>query len=426
MRADAYDSSKLHEDSRWGYFPSIAAGWTISNEEFFSGVSRSIISNLKLRASYGINGNVNILSGYPYASTLSLSGYYPFSADGSNNVNGAVPSTRLINPDLHWETTNHLDIGIDARFLNDRMSLTMDYFDKNTSGMLLSSIPPASSGATSVYLNAGMVNNHGFEFELGWQDRVGKDFTYSINGNAATLSNIVTELKEVDFIKGSGNVSQTYTYFEEGHDIWYFRAYKLIGIDQTNGAAIYEDVNNDEQITEEDRVNVGSGIPKLTYGGTINLSYKGFDASILGSGVAGFSVFSAIFLPDRPGSNRYEYFLEDAWLPTNTPEENLTKRYPKPNQGDDKILISDAMLNKGDFFKIKQLQIGYTVPVSILRKIEVSSFRVYVSLEDFFTFTKYPGIDPEIVSAGGGSSMGLDRVSYPISKKFTLGVNLTF
>lgn len=426
FRADAYDTSKLHEDSRWGYFPSVSAGWNISNEDFFSSVNRNFLSHLRIRASYGINGNVNILSGYPYKTTLNLGGYYPLSYDGSHNVMAASPGTRLVNTDLHWETAKQVNIGVDARLLKDRLTLTIDYFDKNTTGMLLESTPPASSGSSSVFVNAGRVNNHGVEIELGWRDRVKQEFTYGVSANFATLSNRVAELKEKEFIAGAGNHSNTITYFQEGHSIWYYRAYILEGIDQTTGASIYKDTNNDEQITDADRIDVGSGIPSFTYGGTLNLGYKNFDLNIYGTGAAGFNIFTCVARSDRPYSNRYTYFLEDAWLPTNSPEVNLTKRYPKPDKNDDKFLVSDAMLNKGDFFKIKQIQLGYTLPQTLLRKISISSLRVYTSLEDFFTFTSYPGIDPEIVSAGGGNRMGLDMVSYPISRKVTFGVNLTF
>jgi len=196
FRADAYDSSKLSKQARWGYFPSVSAGWTISNEPFFrDNVSRDAVSFLKLRASWGLNGNVNVLSGYRYSTSIAMNGqwyqYSPSAGDGAPTY-GSMPSG-LANPGLKWETSEQYDAGIDARFLNNRLTFTADWYRKYTNDLLISISPLPEIGVSSTTVNAGKVLNTGLEFELGWKDHIG-DFYYSVNANLSTLKNQVLEV----------------------------------------------------------------------------------------------------------------------------------------------------------------------------------------------------------------------------------------
>ena len=187
FRADAYDSSKLDKNHRWGYFPSVSAGWTVSNEPFMQGVKQALnLSFLKLRASWGVNGNVNALGAYQYASSLETNKNYGYNLNGTFLV-GVRPSKVLPNPNIKWETSRQVDVGLDLRMFSERLTFSVDWYNKNTHDLLTSTTAPANTGAETVYVNAGLVNNHGTEFELGWKDTIG-DFNYGISGNLSTRS----------------------------------------------------------------------------------------------------------------------------------------------------------------------------------------------------------------------------------------------
>ena len=424
FRADAFDSSKLSAKNRWGYFPSFSAGWTISNEEFMSGVDKSAISFLKLRASWGRNGNISVLNNYPYSTSINLNSKMIQWDPSSNKVSyGSIP-TGLANPNLTWETSEQLDLGLDARFFNNRLSFAFDYFDKNTKDLLVAVAPVAElgiSGTTTV--NAGSVNNKGFEFELGWKNQIG-DFSYSLNANLSYLQNKVTYLDPtISRITGAGySGSYLQTYFESGYPVWYMRGYVYDGVN-TDGTPKYKDLSNDGAINSDDMTMVGSGIPDYTYGITANFAYKNFDLTIFGTGVGGNDVFACLFRVDRPRVNSLAYFYENRWT-----EANTSASMPKLSSivSDQIFWSSTADLFDGSYFKIKQIQLGYSIPKSTLEKIGLSGLRVYGSLDDFFIFTKYPGFDPEVASSGGVNSAGFDKGSFPTSKKAVLGVNITF
>ncbi len=436
FRADAYDSSKLPKNSRWGYFPSVSAGWTISNESFFKdNVSRSAVSFLKIRASWGINGNINVLSNYPYTtSILSNVTYYQYDPSSTSVSTGSLP-TGLSNSDLKWETSKQLDIGLDARFLNDRLTVGMDFYNKNTDDLLVNVSPSKSVGLipssdlgnnTSNYQNAGSVNNRGFELEIGWKDSVG-DFSYSIDANASWLHNEVTYLEPtVGRITGTTpqgtNLS---TMFEEGYSIWYLYGYEAIGVD-SEGNMIYSDADGNPTTSPAltDRKYLGSSIPNFTYGITINLEYKGFDLLISGNGVSGNKIFPTSFRVDRPECNTYTWYWNNSWKQAG---DEATAKFPAANLWTTEAFSSSATVFSGAYFKIKQIQLGYTLPKSITQKIKIDNLRVFVSLDNFFTFSDYIGLDPETASGnGGGTSQGIDMGTYPTAKSFILGLNLSF
>ena len=423
FRADAYDSSKLDKNHRWGYFPSVSAGWTISNEPFMQDVKSSIgLSFLKLRASWGVNGNVNALGEYQYASSLESNKNYGYNLDGTFLV-GIRPSKTLPNPNIRWETSRQVDVGLDLRMFKERLTFSVDWYNKNTHDLLTSTTAPGNTGAERVYVNAGLVNNHGTEFELGWKDTIG-DFSYGVNANLSTVHNKVIQGTSKDRVPGQ-KIWSSYdvTYFEEGYPLWYLRTFVVDHIDQTTGAAVYKDFDGDGEITAEDRDFVGSGIPDFTYGITLNFAWKGFDLMVLGAGSQGGELLYAVTRADALQQNTLKCFYTDAWQsPSST-----GYKYPKPDVNDKFYRTSNMRVYDASFFKIKQIQLGYTLPRKLTKKIAMNSLRAYVSLDDWFTFTKYPGLDPETSHAGSSASgLGIDYGSYPISRKLVFGVNVSF
>ena len=423
FRADAYDTSKLDPSNRWGYFPSVSAGWNISNEPFMSGVNKNILSNLRLRSSWGINGNVNSVGSYQYATTMSLSSRgYNFGNTMTTWHDVAAPSSRLANPQLSWETSHQFDVGIEGRMFGDRLSFEFDWYDKRTHDLITSLTAPGHTGASSMYINAGKVLNTGFEAMLSWKQDLG-DFNYGININGATLKNKVLEGTSKERVQGERVWQSDYvTYFEEGYPLWYLRTYMMDSIDPQTGAAIYKDLDGDGSITQDDRDYVGKGIPDLTYGVTLNFGWKGFDLTIYGTGAQGIEKLFCLQRGDFREANTLKYFWDNSWAPGKT-----NYIFPKPNKLDTFYIASDAMVFDASFFKIKQIQLGYTLPQSILRRVKMSQFRAYVSLDDWIVFTKYPGMDPETNGYSSSiNSLALDTGSYPMSKKVVFGVNIAF
>ena len=425
FRADAFDSSKLSRQARWGYFPSFSAGWTISNEPFFKdNVSRDVVSFLKLRASWGRNGNVNVLNNYAYATSINYGGsWYQFDVDDPSQSLGAKPSG-LANPDLKWETSDQVDVGIDAHFLNSKLVVTADYYHKTTNDLLVNVTPSASIGVSSTTINAGSVINSGLEFEVTWKDQVG-DFAYSVSANASTLKNKVTYL-DPTISRITGTVPQgsnLSTSFQQGYPIWYFRGYQGTGVDPETGKPGFEDLTGEGDINQDDMQMIGIGIPKATFGLTVNLAYKNFDMVIFGTGVAGNKIFPSSWRTDRPHCNTYDWYWENSWKKDGS---NPNPKFPGTTYWDQITFSSTYNLFDGSYFKIKQIQLGYTLPKKALSKVGVSSLRVYASLENFFCFSNYPGLDPETASSGSASSLGIDMGSYPSAKQLILGLNLSF
>ena len=424
FRADAYDTSKLDASNRWGYFPSVSAGWTISNEQFMQDFKSTIgMSFMKLRASWGINGNVNAMGSYQYMDILRSSMEYGYDFGDNVMVAGVAPSGVLPNPDIKWETSHQIDLGVDMRFFNERLAFSLDWYNKNTHDLITSTTAPANTGSTRMYINAGKVNNHGTEIELSWKDNIG-DFGYSVSGNLATVHNKVLEGTSADRVQGERIWTSYYmTYFEQGYPLWYLRAFIIDGIDQETGAPIYRDTKPDGVINDDDRDYAGSGIPDFTYGLTLTMNYKNFDLIVYGAGSQGAELLYSLNRGDFAQQNTLREFYYDAWQ---NPQSTGYK-YPKPDYSDTYLMASTARIFDASFFKIKQIQLGYTIPERLLSKIKISSLRAYVSLDDWFTFTKYPGLDPETSHAGtSAAGLGIDYGSYPIPRKLVFGVNVSF
>lgn len=430
FRADAFDSSKLSKQNRWGYFPSVSAGWTISNESFVKdNVDRSILSFLKIRGSWGINGNISVLNGYPYTATISVNGqWYQYNpSTGKGELTYGSGPTELANPDLKWETSEQIDLGLDARMFNSRLTLGFDWYRKMTRDLLISIAPVPEIGVKSTYVNAGNVLNTGVELELGWKDSIG-DFTYGVNANMATLHNEVLSLhKAVPRIENmvSGLNNQVRSAFEAGYPIWYFRGYKYAGVDSETGAPLYYNADGKvvDSVKDNDRQFIGKAIPDATYGITINLGYKGFDFSVFGTGTIGNDIFSMLYSADRPKTNSLTHFWRNSWKAPGS-----DAKYPESGKvANDWIFwSSSASVFNGSYFKFKQIQLGYTLPRNLTRKVMINDLRLYVSLDDFFTISSYPGCDPETATTGNSGTMGYDLGTYPTMKKVIMGVNLTF
>lgn len=420
LRADAADLSLLPSTNRWGYFPAVSVGWAVSEETFYQPL-KDKISSLKLRASWGQNGSLSALSGYLYSTDMTTNGIYPFTSENTY-VTGAKPST-MGNDELKWETSEQIDLGLDARFLRDRLTLTLDYFDKKTKDLLVwNTTPSLAVGGETSPMNAGDVSNKGWEIELGWRDHVG-DFNYSIRTNVATLKNKVTYIDpSITRIEGTKFHTSYVTYFEEGYPVYYFRGYKFTGIDSGTGEPTFADLDKSGDLSDGDMTNIGDAIPDLTYGITLTAAWKGFDLTVFGTGSYGNEIFNCINRPDYAASNKLkEIFYDNRWSTDN-------KSGTVPRAGAtlmDKYQRSDALVFSGSFFKIKQIQLGYTFPKHWLKKICVNNLHVYGSLDDFITFTNYPGFDPE-VAASTTSGMGVDKGAYPCSKKVVFGLNIEF
>lgn len=420
FRADAFDSSKLSSDNRWGHFFSTSVGWTFSNEKFFKdNIDPSIMSFGKLRASWGQNGNVNVLNNYAYTAGIATNGQW-YQYGTTNQVTyGSMPNG-IANPNLTWEKSEQIDLGLDMRFLNNRLSIGLDWYKKTTKDLLVPAPAMPESGVSTITINAGEVENSGLEMEFTWKDNIG-DFKYSVSGNFATLKNKATFLDpSIQRVEGAtvegASPGAIRCYFEQGMPVWYMRGYKYAGRAEDGTAQYYAkdgSITNDPQ--DDDMTNIGSGIPDVTYGITLNAEYKGFDLTIFGAGAAGNDIYYGLY---RTGYNNIAKGIYDDFK---------SKKFPDAAsvQGSATFYRSSAMVYSGSYFKIKQIQLGYTLPQSLTKKASIENVRAYISLDNFFTFTNYPGLDPETCTQEYNCP-GLDKGAYPNMRKMVLGVSVTF
>lgn len=426
LRADAADSSVLPIDNRWGYFPAFSFGWTLSNESFWRSLKK-VFPYVKLRASWGANGSTASLSDYSWASSMINSGFYPARTGDALTDYQYIPTyipAYTGNTKLKWESSQQLDFGMDMRFLQDRLTVTADYYKKNTKDLIISGAKPSFSvGNVTSPINAGEIENSGFELELGWQDKIG-DFSYSIRGNMATLHNMVKSVDpSLKTVMGVGiHPRQGQTRFEAGYPAWHFWGYRFKEIDKADGLAVFYDKDKNPTKTplDADMTDLGSGLPKVTAGLTLNLGWKNWNLLVFASGAFGQQTF---MFYDNPGYsyNKLRYFTADRWSPSN-PNGTRPSATAGDNYGD--WLYSSANVVKSDYIKIKQIQLGYNLPQRVLDAIHFQQVRLYVSLDNYFTFTQYPGYDPEVV--GTGSSQGVDQGTYPLMRQAVFGVNITF
>lgn len=431
-------SSKLPPNNRWKTFPAFSGGWIFTKENFFPEILARKINYGKLRGSWGQNGNVGSLGLADYLNAVGAGGIYP---DGNGGfIVGAAP-LRLANDELVWENGEQYDIGLDLGMFGNRLNLTVDYYKKTTKDLLTGGVPPIFVGAPLDRVNAGSVVNKGWEFDLSYKQLPKRNgFGYEAGGNISFNKNEVTFLDpNSPVLLGAGiGTGWTATSSRVGEPLWYFTGYKTTGIFQTQqeitdyvvkngltgynpkpGEPIVMDVNGDKQISPADMTRIGNPHPKFYYGGRVNLSYKGFDLTVFVQGQYGNDVLMGFNRLDRATANKPEFFFKNRWTGAGS-----TNTWFKSDASNPYIYNSNLMVFDGSFMKIRQLQLGYTIPANILNKIRSKAARVYVSLDDFFTFTKYPGVDPEV--SNNGNSIGIDRGGYPIPRKAMVGLSITF
>jgi len=443
LRADG--SSNFAKGRRWGIFPSISAGWDIIKEDFFEN-NREYVNQLKIRVSWGQNGNQSIPA-FQYLSTISFDGVdYFFGTDKTYKTTGAYPDI-LANPDLTWETSEQTDIGLDARFLQYRLSFVFDWYNKLTKDWLVRAPILDTYGTGAPYINGGDVRNRGIEAGLGWNDKIG-DFHYSINANMSQNTNKVMRIaNEEGIIYGpSGILSEGTAELyraQVGYPIGYFVGYKAEGIFQnelevqeyvhTDGKMIqpeavpgnirYADLNNDGKITPEDRTMLGNPHPKFIGGFSWNIEWKGIDLSMMSNGMLGFQIAKSYrSFADLPRQN-YTKDILDRWH-----GEGTSNTIPKLTSGThiDWEYISGRFIENGDYWRISNITLGFDLK-KFLTSLPLTQCRVYLTVQNPFTFTGYSGMDPEIGYGGNSDwASSIDLGFYPSPRTLMTGVNVKF
>ena len=453
LRADG--SSVFAPGHRWGWFPSFSAGWVVTNEEFMED-TQDWLDFLKLRVGWGQNGNCNI-DAFQYEASFAVDAYsyYSFDSDKDSPTSGASLS-RLANEDLTWETSEQINVGVDFRSLNNRLGVTFDWYQKTTEDLLLEVPVNAASGFDTQLKNAGTVRNRGVEFAVNWNDRVGKDFEYSIGYNIAYNKNEVTEVNSsqkynnggdgLAVVAGTGYVAR----FEEGHPIGYFWGYKTAGVIQNEteleeyinslggdasnslqgselkvGDLMFVDLNGDGVITTDDKTDLGNPTPDFTMGINLSASYKGFDINITGYAALGQQLARRY---SHLNGSYYNATTEvyDYWW-----GEGTSDKYPQLSymgNGVNWSSMSDIYVEDADYFRLQNLTIGYDFKY-LLKRCPLQQLRLYVAAQNLFTITGYKGMDPENGDAINSDEpwvTGIDIGNYPQARTYMVGVNIKF
>ena len=454
-----YDGSSIFTDGkRWGFFPSVSAGWVMTNEKFMEG-TKSWLDFLKIRGSWGQNGN-NRISKYQYLATIALSSSvgYKYASDIETSTSGTpnigAYANIVPNPDLTWETSEQLDFGFDARLLNSRLGVTFDWYKKTTKDWLVQGKQVGIMGTNPAMINGGDIQNTGIELALTWNDRIGKDFGYNIGVNFATNKNKVTRIdNENHYIPGNGNLlSQGTDYVsrvEEGYPVGYFYGMSYSGIwqnqeqidaaraagkavldDAQPGDCIWDDWNGDGVIVGKgegagtDKHEIGDPNPDVTLGVNLGLTWKGFDFSVNGAGAFGHQIMRSYrSFGDDPDEN-YDTTIFNRWHGEGT--SNTVPRISN-NGHPNTMWVSTRYMENGDYFKIKSVLLGYDFK-HLWKACPLQQLRFYVQVQNLFTFTGYTGLDPEVGSAGGGLGWesGIDLGLYPPARTFLVGASIKF
>jgi len=440
MRADG--SSNFARGNRWGYFPSVSAGWVMSNESFMES-SKSWLDFLKLRGSWGQNGNAAI-DNFQYLATVAfdLTGAYSFGNTKTTQSTGGYAEI-LPNKDIKWETSETIDLGFDARFLKSRLGLAFDWYNKKTIDWLVRAPVLGSYGTNAPYINGGDVVNKGFELATNWNDHIGK-VTYGANFNIAHNKNEVTRIDNGEgIIHGDANVlSQGTTEMyraQVGYPIGYFWGYKTAGVFQNQaqiaatktflqskpqpGDLIFVDTNNDGKIDTKDKVEIGDPHPDITIGFGFNFEYQGFDLNVSGTGAFGQQIAKSYRSFADTKIQNYTTDIFSRWH-----GEGTSNKLPRLSSGSNANWqeISDIYIENGDYVKIQNVTVGYNFK-KLFSKLPFAQARVYLTAQNVYTFTKYSGQDPEIGYGGGQNWVsGVDLGFYPSPRTFLMGVNLKF
>jgi len=427
MRRDG--STRFAPSNRWGNFPSVAAGWKINKEDFMK--SFTFIDLLKLRASWGKLGNQEF-DNYMYQASINSNASYVF--NGTLNTGSA--QIAYTDPTIRWEGKETKNIGLDGELFNSRLSFSAEYYTSKSTDMLLRVKIPYSTGVYSwlaPYINGASVNNSGFEFSAGWRDHIGKDFSYGISGNLSTLKNEILSLGY-----GDNPIYGTISKSAVGTSVGELYGYVIDGIFQKqseitalnataaakNGTgAVYQnlytspgdykfkDLNGDGIINDKDQTYLGKSIPNIYFGVNLTASYKIFDVSVSGNGVAGNKIYNAITASLEYGgsADQYSTRMLNSWTTTNT-TTNIPRVVMSDPNGNSRA--SSRWLEDGSYFKITNVELGVTLPASISEKLKISSLRLYVKGQNLYTFTKYTGYDPDFANDGLWDR-AVDHGSYP-------------
>lgn len=428
-------SSRFGTNNKWGTFPSLSLGWNLTNEPFME-KRPDWWTSTKLRMSWGKNGNENI-GNFLYAANVSSGNNYVFGNYPNQQIFIGSKPTITPNPDLKWEESEQYDLGLDFGFFKNALTFTIDYYYKKTNGMLKEMVIPSYLGEAKPYGNVGSMKNEGVEFELGYRI-VKNDWSFGAAINASYLKNELLDLGNANGYEMSDNVFQigNVSRAENGFPYPYFYGYKTDGIIQNvveaeeynkkygttavPGDVRFVDLDNNNVINDEDKTMIGKGSPDWTFGINLSASYKGLDFNMLVSGSLGQDILDVTRRLDMRYVNLPEEFME-RWHGEGT--SNTLPRFSWTNNNDN-YRISDLYVKNGNYARIKNIQVGYTLPVTFTRRFFVNKLRVYVGAENLFTFTSYKGLDPEL--GGDEHSNGIDRGYYPQARTFTVGLNLAF
>ncbi|HAM98850.1 MAG TPA: SusC/RagA family TonB-linked outer membrane protein [Marinilabiliales bacterium] len=440
-------SSRFSEKKRYAPFHSVSAGWVLTNESFMEPFA-GILNFMKIRASIGQAGNQNIGDEYMYLAPIKFTqATYNFGNTEAVSENGSFPK-RLSNEDLHWENQKQIDIGFDARFLNSKMNVTFDWYNKTTKDWLILAPVLATAGTDAPYINAGSIVNTGVEFQLSYTDTKG-DFSYNITPSIAFNKNEVKEIPTEDgIIHGAANTlyanSTEFYRAEDGHAIGYFWGYETDGLFQNTaevqnyrnsegtiiqpnakpGDVRYVDQNGDGKINLDDKTDLGDPNPDVTFSLNLSCNYKAFDLAMFVSGVAGNQIVQSY----RDHTNKYSNYtteILDRWT-----GEGTSDRIPRVTNGNINYQFSDLFVKNGAYMRISNITIGYDVA----KKIKVKNFsqcRIYASIQNLYTLTKYDGMDPEVgygLDNGSGDkfSSGVDLGYYPLPRTLLMGISVKF
>lgn len=455
FRADG--SSRFASGNQWGYFPSFSGGWVVTNEEFMESVPE--VEFLKIRATWGQVGNQNITA-YQYLATISNTNSYYYFGSGvpagsllapgpSANVYGAYPN-QMANNSLKWETSEQSGIGFDARFLQSRLNVNVDLYNKLTKDWLLQAPVLATAGANAPFINGGDVTNKGFELAVSWNDKK-NDFKYQIGGNLSYNNNHINNVPTSDGIiygvsnQAYANSDAFYRVAMEGYPIGMFWGYTTDGILQNDaevsdyltslngsksntlqkgniapGDVRLVDRNGDQKISENDKTMIGSPWPDFTFGFNFSCQYKGFDASLMATGVAGNEIFQCYRDYGGKQSNFTTTAMENRWY-----GEGTSNFLPRNTEANINYQISDLFIRKGDYLRISNIQVGYDFS-KLLNTKNIAQLRWYVGVQNALTLTAYDGMDPEIGYGPNASTSGADLAYYPRARTILTGINIKF
>ena len=429
-------SSRFGPNNHYAVFPSFSLGWNLTNEKFMN-KRPNWLTTTKIRLSWGKNGNENI-GNFKYT-VLTSPGNNAIFGSSENVING-VKASGLANPDLKWEESEQLDFGLDFGFFNNALTFTADYYKKKTNGMLMEMNIPFYVGEAKPIGNVGKMENSGIELEAAYKFRV-SDWNFRVSANASYLKNKLIEYgnesgwENLDSFQGTGDISRA----ENGKPFPFFYGYKTAGIFQNTdevkaykndkgellqptavpGDVRFVDVDGNGIIDANDRTDIGKGMPDWTFGFNLGVSWKNFDLNMMWQGTAGNDIYDATRRTDIATSNL------PSWMLNRWTGEGTSNRIPRFVQGDNvNWQSSDLYVYDGSYLRLKNIQLGYTLPAALTQKVFISSLRFYVVAENLFTFTKYHGFDPEISS--GGTSLGIDYGVYPQARVWTIGASLSF